>query len=53
MHKHGGHWNTSRFEAANVGSRGTGAGRYDGATVTTDDASSLPPFYTLVYIMKQ
>jgi type II secretory pathway pseudopilin PulG len=43
---------TSRFEATNQGSRGTGAFRSDGMRIEVDAVTVLPPYVTLIYIMK-
>ena len=52
-HSHNARFTGSRFEAANVGSNGTGATRHDDNRIIVSEAQNIPPYAKLIYIMKQ
>ncbi|MDC8012276.1 hypothetical protein [Tahibacter soli] len=51
-HNHTASFSAPRFEADNVGSRGTGASEHDRTKVSVNEAEAMPPYTMLVYIMK-
>jgi hypothetical protein len=51
-HTHNASFTGSRFEADNIGARGTGATRHDDNRIIIAPTESLPPFTTLIYVMR-
>jgi len=51
-HNHAGRLTGSRFEGSNIGRNGTGTTRHDDNGVLITEASHLPPFVKVLYIMR-